>query len=1035
MGKKLLFLVNLLLFAMVIQAAPVSKSEAQEKALQFISGKLAGSRGTTVNTPYLQYESTNGDNYYVFNVGEQQGFVIVSGDDRAPTILGYSNEGAFDAESIPDNMKVWLQGYADGIQELKSESEVAGARRAAPEENESWAAVGPLIETKWNQTKPYNNLLDGNVTGCVATAMAQVMNYHKWPEGATTAIPKYSTYSSLPSTTFDWSNMKNEYSGSESDAAINAVATLMKYCGYSVEMKYGTNASSAYSSDAVDAFAKYFGYDQNVRIINRSYFSIDEWETIIYDEIANNRPVMYTGSTVKGSSGHAFVCDGYDGNGLFHFNWGWGGRYDGFFVLWSANPKGSGTGGSGSADGYSSSQSAIIGVQRPTGEVVQEELKLSVMELRAKQNTYTRSSRSRNFSGVQICPVLINKTSTSFRPSYGFDLYEGDNKVKNILSKDYSSTLDPSYYINKSSILGTYSYTYSALDAFGANMTGTYKIIPVSKKRGTSTWLKSGGSDLYYIEATITDTELKLRVMPYVDLEVTKVEYTRNKMAKIMQEVKVTIMNNGSEYNGNLYLMINDATTASSAEQVALRAGQETDVYFHYTPEAGGTDTWYICTEENKLTSLSGGTGTQTIEPYSSTDDIDLDMKMAIHNKTLDNYVFGENLTATITAVNTSSQVYEGKVGLYLNGSKFYYSPTILPGDSVSYNFTKDIEIGKSFRVAPTHSKNGNWKYAIKTYTAAEGVEIMLEDGTSGLAVAESEYRPTPAITAVDLRGVKTVKSVNAADADPNCIFVVDEDADIQGLEGVNVIKGTSAENIQLTDESIGFMPPIDFTASQISYERTFTQGTDGTGSGWTTIVLPFDVDKVMVGEKEIDWFHSKSDKGKNFWLRELVSDGVGIVSFGYVEELKANTPYIIAVPGDNWGEDWDLTNKKLKFIGKENANIVKNAEAETGGDHYTFVGTTVSQTLSDVYALNETGSTFSHGEATIAPFRAYFTPIADSNASRLVIRSADGQTTTITMPEREPLTTGDAYMLDGRKVKGNLPKGVYIVNGKKMMK
>ncbi len=1026
MGKKLFLLVNLLLFAAVIQAVPVSKSEAQKKAQQFISGKIAAARGTNVSTPDLQFEAADGDNYYVFNVGQHQGFVIVSGDDRTPGILGYSDEGDFDAENIPSNMKAWLQGYADEIHELKTTPEVAGARSAARVTERDWAAIDPLVQTKWGQDAPYNDAVKPNVTGCVATAMAQLMYFHKWPKEETTAIPKYANYSSLEPIVFDWNSMKETYGGSESVTAKTAVATLMKYCGYSVNMAYGSGSSSAVASLAVNALKSYFNYDQNIRYIERAYYGIDEWESIIYEELANDRPVMYGGSTVRGA-GHEFVCDGYDGNGLFHFNWGWDGNYNGFFVLWLANPKGTGIGGSNSADGYSSGQSAIIGIQKPTEEPIIEEVKrLSVKNISVKGGqdfVFSRSSINENFSDVTIYFNVGNATNEALTVLFGLGLYdEQDHYVSNILSVDGGSCTPGGYYNT--------GYTIS----FGKNMTGNYKIIPNCRVGSSSTWIKDGMSDTYYIEATLTETSMTLRAMPTVDLEVTNVVYTRNKMAGILQEVKATIMNHGSEYNGNLYLVMNDNSRYSSAEQVALRAGQETDVYFHYTPSKAGTDTWHIGTGTSSSTWLQGGTGTQDIVAYEASDDIDLDMKLTFHNKTKEDIIFGDVISFSVIAKNNSEQVYSGSVG-YLYDSAIMYRPSvIIPGDSIFYDYTINAELGSQFVLSPIQKKSGNWHFKTEYYTAEEGMEVILADGTSDMAVAESNYRPTPSVTAVDLRGIKSVKSVDTEFADPNCLFVIDEDADIEGLEDANVIKGASAENIQLTDESIGFTAPIDFTATEISYERSFTQGTDGTGSGWTTIILPFDVQKVMVGEQEIDWFHSSSDTGKQFWLRQLVSDGEGSVTFGYVSELKANTPYIIAVPGNRWGEEWNLTGKTLKFIGA-NATIVKDAETEKEGEHYSFVGTTIRQELDDVYALNDTGSTFKHGKTTIDPFRAYFTPLADSNASRLIIRSVDNKTTAIKMPEMEPMVTGEIYTLDGRKVKGNLKKGVYIVNGKKMIK
>ena len=530
----------------------------------------------------------------------------------------------------------------------------------------------------------------------------------------------------------------------------------------------------------------------------------------------------------------------------------------------------------------------------------------------------------------------------------------------------------------------------------------------------------------------MTETQLTLRVMPIVNLVVTNVEFPGVNMGGIAQKVKVTVMNNGSEYNGKMYLRVNDSYVAG--EGVALREGKATDVYFYYVPSSGANN-YNICLSSDGSQSLS--TGTVNMAAFSATSDINLEKEWIVNNKTDGKYIFGNYMDITLVAKNTSNQVYRGWI--MLNIEEFYdpNSPIVIaPGDSVELNYAIGMTIGESCTIYAFQIRDGYGDYVGPsiTYTAAEGVEVLLNDGTSKMVVAEEEYAPTPSVTAVDLRGVTTVTSVNTDNIDNNCLFLVDEDAEIEGLPESNVIRGTTAASVELSDNGIGFTAPIDFTATEISYERVFEQGTDGTGSGWTTIVLPFDVQTVMVGEDEIGWFHSRSDTGKNFWLRELVSDGEGSVTFDYVDELKANTPYIIAVPGDKWGDEWKLTGKTLKFIGT-NANIVKDAKAKINGDHYTFVGTTISQALTDVYALNDAGSTFKfvNGEATIAPFRAYF--IGESNASRLIIRSADGQTTSITMPEKEPLVTGDIYTLDGRKVKGNLPKGVYIVNGKKMIK
>ena len=1028
MRQKLLLLLNFVLLSAWVQAAPVDVNEAKAKALQFVSGKQAAARSTVQSSPEIQLAAAADDSYFVFNVGQQDGFVIVSGDDRAPEILGYSDSGAFDEQNVPDNMKAWLQGYASEIQQL-DRAETAAARSSVREA--SWAAIEPLIQTKWDQHSPYNDNLNGCVTGCVATAMAQVMYYHRWPQEATTAIPAYGSRSSLPATSFDWSSMKTVYTGAESTTANEAVAKLMQYCGYSVEMSYGTGSSSASERMAATALTSYFDYDEGVRYLERIYYTIDEWETIIYEELRNNRPVLYGGSTVSGS-GHEFVCDGYDGNGLFHFNWGWGGRYNGFFVLWGANPKGTGTGGGASGDGYSVRQSAIIGIQKPTGQTPdEEEKKLTVREMRVYNNqlTYTRSSLQENFT-VSICDVVGNATSSPFSVYLGIGLF-GDNNYSRVISYASGGTVTPGAFYNLSGNSYSY-YNYS----FGAGLTGTYRLVSISREASSSTWLRDGMSDQRYIEAVMTETTLTLRVMPTVNLTVTNVEYTGNKMAGIPQEVKVTVRNDGMEYNDKLFLVMNNNTGYSSAEQVALRAGEETDVYFHYTPSSAGTDTYHIGTGTSSSTWLKDGVGTQTIAAYSATSNIDLDMTMTINSRSKGTYLFGNTLSVTVTAINTSSQVYSGGVGFYHDGNINYANVTIIPGQAYNFDYSMSIATNTSYSLSAIQSKNGGWGYTPVTYTAAEGVEVTLPDGTTEMALATPTFEVPADVTSVDLRGVSSVTSLNTNGADPNCLYLMDENATVSGVTK-NVIKGTTAASIELTDGA-DFAAPIDFKAAEISYERQFEAGTDGSGSGWTTIVLPFDVQKVTVDGRDIDWFHSSSETGKHFWLRELVSDREGGVTFDYVDELKANTPYIIAVPGSKWGSNWNLTGKTLKFVGKSQSQIVKDAVAETARDHYSFVGTTKSQALTNVYALDDAGKTFKRGDATIAPFRAYFSAISGSRATKLDILSLDDQPTAISLPDVEPLQAGDVYTLDGRKVGttlDGLPKGIYVVNGKKVVK
>ncbi len=408
--KRLLFLVATLLVNVLSVGADtvpprnremVTQQEALQRAAQFLAARY-DINATKVkrqprNTPQLQATmlpeslSTEQPPYYVFNVGSADGFVIVSADNRVPAILGYADSGSFVADSLPDNFRAWLDDYAEEISSLSScpvdcdsvAAPTGPQPRKAPFIRRS---VAPLLSTTWNQNDPYNRLVldtavysDVCYTGCVATAMAQLLYYHAQRTGrpvATTAeIPSYITRKPVyrvngveQGTPFDWANMQNSY---YTNAAIltdqqrrqaDAVAQLMHICGASVRMKYGTSSSGADSGLVPDALKKYFGYDQALRMADRYDYTNSQWNDLIYGELAEQRPVYFSGASSGG--GHAFIIDGFDGDEMFHFNWGWGGHCDGYYLLSLSNPTDKkGIGAGNSDDGYTMRQGAIVGAQ------------------------------------------------------------------------------------------------------------------------------------------------------------------------------------------------------------------------------------------------------------------------------------------------------------------------------------------------------------------------------------------------------------------------------------------------------------------------------------------------------------------------------------------------------------------------------------------------------------------------------------------------------------------------------------------------
>ena len=280
------------------------------------------------------------NDYYVFNM-EGGGYVIVSGDDRAEEILGYG-EGTLDMNKIPANMKWWLGMYKEQIEYLIENPNVQVQKLSNSSTMLKASTVSPLLTSQWDQMSPYWNQCPSYggstcLTGCVATAMAQVMYYWKYP-AELPALPAYTTntrhisVAALSGTTVDWNSMTNTYSSSSSTAAKNAVATLMRYCGQSCEMdydNYNNGGSGAYSDDQL-AGMKLFGYNSGATYVQRNNYTDAQWTAMMLEDLQAGRPILYGGD--DGSAGHAFVVDGYDGT-KYHINWGWSGEDDGYFAI------------------------------------------------------------------------------------------------------------------------------------------------------------------------------------------------------------------------------------------------------------------------------------------------------------------------------------------------------------------------------------------------------------------------------------------------------------------------------------------------------------------------------------------------------------------------------------------------------------------------------------------------------------------------------------------------------------------------------
>lgn len=361
--KKILFS----FLATIVSLSPVaaetlSANQALQRALG-VSSIPFRAQGLKSNSYDLVYSGatlrdSEGAALYVFNRPDSDGFIIASGDTRMRPILAISDSGTFQAENMPENLRAWLQTYeyeAATLSNLPSEEYAEQSADRDP--------ITPIVKTTWNQLSPYNSACptyNGTTcpTGCVATAMAQIINALGYAKGqgsnsyTVNQIGGKTVSFNFGSWTPNFSNLIDSYSGSYTTAQVNEVAQLMLACGVAVNTGYGTSSSGA--SDPISGLVKYLGYDTSSRTIEREGMQTLQWEDMIYSLLSSGLPLYYTGT---GSGGHAFVCDGYS-DGLFHFNWGWGGLSDGYYALSALDPRNQGT---GSADGgYNMTQSISI---------------------------------------------------------------------------------------------------------------------------------------------------------------------------------------------------------------------------------------------------------------------------------------------------------------------------------------------------------------------------------------------------------------------------------------------------------------------------------------------------------------------------------------------------------------------------------------------------------------------------------------------------------------------------------------------------
>lgn len=1047
--RKYLSLFLLLMASVTVMAEPISRDAAQQLARDFLSQRSPQNARRNIraarNTLALKPVSTE-SYYYVFNVGERDGFVVVSGNDCTEPILGYADSGSFDEQNLPSNMKAWLQDYADQLRWLEAHPQAQQAPCKVAVNN----PILPLMNSVWKQTEPYNNScpdffsLGKCVTGCAATAMAQVMYYHQWPAATIKEIPTYQCGRSFNSThiqvdavpvntAFDWNNMLPSYtSGSETDAQRAAVATLMAAVGAALNMDYANSqygGSSASPTKTAPALKEYFDYAATTTYVVRGDYLLDDWMELLYSELAAARPVLYSGQSSGG--GHGFVVDGYDGEGKFHINWGWGGMNDGYFLISVLNPHStSGTGASTSKDGYSFNQDAVIGIKKNEGEAAPVTVPMTgdIVSVSGNEIKFSAWNNTGATNTFQIGLAIVNQDG-SFTP---FRIYNfgplNYNQGTNGVSASVSNLPD-----------------------------GTFKIVPICRLSDTDTWYTYVNPAQKYVLAEINGESITLTlVTPVVNLTIPSFILPNNPKAGEELTIIANVKNRADEFYDKLYLFAsttNDKGSAVATTGCTVRAGETFPVEFFCTLTEPGTYNLWVATDDAGSNVI--GQTTMTVAGTSGsviTDNIDLSYTAPnISPLTSDgSKILGTHVTVSYQFTNSTNNIYQGKIALVryewsggsANGSGVLNTVTVPANSTKIITETYDLEVNKLYSFDIQIQKNGSMEqktnYVYDKKTVVQAVDLYDADGVRLSIEPKSSIVVPSNTTAVDLRGTTAVTNISGGN--PNTLYFLDAGTTAPSGASSNIVRNGVAQQLVITD-GYDFATPFSFTATTATYNRTFATGYDRSGNGWNTITLPFDVQDVKVtwegNDYPIDWFRSGDDTGKNFWIMQFAHEDDGVVYFSQAETFKAGIPYIIAVPGPEWGNGADLTGLPLHFSAS-NVSLSADFNAASMGAAFKMKGTIAQENVMGVYVLNNEGNHFTMNSAAVDAFRAYFAPttnVSSHNAYRIATRNIPTAVRDLRADiKAKTQQSGIWYRFDGTRVVTPQRGGIYIHNGQKII-
>ncbi len=1018
----------MVLFALQTMAGSITPEKAMKNARDFLRKNSRADISADLRLAYRCQRENKVDDayYYVYNVGQDKGFMILSGVDNTEEVLGYCDHGSFDQTQMPDNLRWWMQYYEEC---LKYAADHPSAMTSA--QNRPTEVVQPMIKTTWNQDWPYNDRCPTYngvkcPTGCVATALAQLLYYHKYPTTATADIPGYQCQSinkwmpGLPAITFDWDKMKRSYNSYSSQESIDAVSLLMLYCGQLVEMGYALEGSGANTYTLPQKLPQYFNYPKTIHEVSRVGYSIEQWDSLLMNELTNGRPVFYSGYT-SAYEGHAFICDGYDGKGMYHINWGWGGAADGHYRISVLDATANGIGGSSTSLRFSLMQSALLGVKTEgEDEFVAPAEKLTVCgrpSLKEGRN-YQRNATTHNFNGITISYDAVSQQGGwSIQATHGLCLYDDQGEmVKNIVKKSdnfWAQYPDEVEYKNV-------SISSDIAD-------GHYTLRPVFSSGGK--WVLMAGADKNYIDVVIDGDNLTLTPVPKADFEVSKVE-------KVGRSVAVTLTNPDEEYNGALGLCkmnLKGEIELVTYEYVAIEEG-ETRTFFLYIPDGVSLnlekDVFFLTVDNYEEQYFYSNVNNSCAEIEKSVRVLNL--------KDDGQTIVGDKVMTELTITNKGTGEYHHFIYLSLcdedgvNVSDEYREVVdIQPGSTLKQRV--DLSINDYTRMAAINATHYVGKKTSKSVMSdmlalEKGAVYWNAEGTLFTMPAEKIFVVPDDALAINLRTAYTADV--RPNANPNTIYMLNKSVP-KGLKGRNVVNfENKSGNLILTD-GYDFLIPETLTATNsVKYIRTFSAEECGS---WSTMWLPFKPTDINIEGQKADWFHNASESNQAFWIQTLKDIEQDHAVLEYADTLAAFTPYFIAI-------NEAIVGKTVEFVaGPTILNPTNESPCEVTVGGYTLTGANRLMSGTGVFTLKDNLLVYSDEPQIVVPFRAYLEK-EDGDVADYPAISLQGPDITdgIRAIANDRLTHSDeVYHLSGVKVGTTatlhmLPKGVYIINGQK---